>query len=590
MITKGNQRGGGLQLAAHLQNGFTNESVEIADLRGAVAPGLAGAFAEWYAQSKATKAEKYLYSLSVNPDAQQGGLTREQYFDFISRVEARLKLQSQPRAVVFHIKDGREHCHVVWSRIDTENMRAVPIAHDHQKLRRVAQAFAKEHGLELPAGMKKDGRKERFEEKKKTADLGEKQQEERSGLTKAEHIAAITQAWQSTKTGEELIRALAAKDYYIARGDKRGYVVVDLAGEIHSLSRHIKGAKATDLKARLSAVPPNELPSVNKAVDYAREMREYRRRTQTAENAPTPQGPTPDERRAQLRARQQLDRGPLAKRIEDMKLRHAREAGKLVIEQATANAAIGRRRVEFASKGLPSLFMKLYGMNKIAEIAYTYIDKDRLRQQNTEIAALQKTHKAERVEANRALAALQRVQKRERKSLETTLSREEFQRIAAPGRGRATDGKGKTKPPERENHAHEPQQALRETFNTLSSLVPAKPTQQGRKRPSLKEFFNRAAGDLDATMRPRDDAKAPNRDEIVVEPTNDGPSLRDAFEAAAKGRSEPEPDKTAPDRPTGGLADDFNRAAAARERDGNGLEKTFEKRYRTLPADRSVRR
>ncbi len=62
MITRGNQRGGGLQLAAHLQNGFTNESVEIADLRGAVAPGLAGAFAEWFAQSKITKSKKYLYS------------------------------------------------------------------------------------------------------------------------------------------------------------------------------------------------------------------------------------------------------------------------------------------------------------------------------------------------------------------------------------------------------------------------------------------------------------------------------------------------------------------------------------------------
>ena len=37
MILKGNQRGGGQQLAAHLQNSFDNERVEVAEIRGSVA-------------------------------------------------------------------------------------------------------------------------------------------------------------------------------------------------------------------------------------------------------------------------------------------------------------------------------------------------------------------------------------------------------------------------------------------------------------------------------------------------------------------------------------------------------------------------
>src|SRR5271168_634122 len=66
MILKGNQRGGGQQLAAHLLNSFDNERVEIVDVRGAVAQDLSGAFAEWAAEARGTRCQKFLYSLSLN--------------------------------------------------------------------------------------------------------------------------------------------------------------------------------------------------------------------------------------------------------------------------------------------------------------------------------------------------------------------------------------------------------------------------------------------------------------------------------------------------------------------------------------------
>ena len=186
MILKGNQRGGGQQLAAHLMNSFDNERVEIAEVRGAVAQDLSGAFAEWAAEARGTKCPKFLYSLSLNPDQSQGHLTREQYLELLERTERSLKLVGQPRAVVFHEKrdkDGvlREHCHAVWSRIDTDKMKAVQIAHDRLKLRTVAREFARDHGLELPDGMKKDGRRDRFNDRAKQENLGERQQQERTG-------------------------------------------------------------------------------------------------------------------------------------------------------------------------------------------------------------------------------------------------------------------------------------------------------------------------------------------------------------------------------------------------------------------------
>jgi hypothetical protein len=155
MILKGNQRGNGQKLATQLLNADNNQRIEILELRGSVAQDLHGAFEEWSACAMGTQCRKYLYSLSINPDPRQDGLTRAQYSDLIERTGKELGLSDQPRAVVLHVQnDGRQHCHVVWSRIDTDNMKAVHIAYDRLKLRTIAQEFARHHGLTLPPGMR----------------------------------------------------------------------------------------------------------------------------------------------------------------------------------------------------------------------------------------------------------------------------------------------------------------------------------------------------------------------------------------------------------------------------------------------------
>jgi hypothetical protein len=127
-------------------------------VRGSIAQNLHGAFKEWYAQSKRTKCLKYLYSLSIIPHPAQGGISRAQYFDLIERIEEKLGLSAQPRAVVLHVhNDGREHWYIVWSRIDTNKNKAVNFSHDRQKLRRVAQEFACDYDITLPPGMQKHG-------------------------------------------------------------------------------------------------------------------------------------------------------------------------------------------------------------------------------------------------------------------------------------------------------------------------------------------------------------------------------------------------------------------------------------------------
>ena len=258
MIPKASQRGEGQDLATHLQNAFDNEYVEIADLRGAVARDLHGAFAEWEVCAHAmTGCRNYLYSLSVNPDPSQGQLTRAQYLDYIDRAEAKLNLSGQPRAIVFHIKEGREHCHVVWSRIDAEHSKAMHQAFDHQKLMMVTRQFARDHGLLLPDGMTQDAGRERG--KKRSLSLYEKHQQDATGLTKEERIGQVTEAWRRSDNARAFVKALEDLGYVLATG-KRPYVLVDLYGEMNALPKLIddRTVRTKDLRAFLERdFPPS---------------------------------------------------------------------------------------------------------------------------------------------------------------------------------------------------------------------------------------------------------------------------------------------------------------------------------------------
>ncbi|SCX54398.1 hypothetical protein SAMN05720354_11439 [Nitrosospira sp. Nsp1] len=52
----------------------------------------------------------------------------ETFEQAIERAEEKLGLNGQPRAIVFHEKNGRRHCHAVWSRIKMDEMKAVQLS------------------------------------------------------------------------------------------------------------------------------------------------------------------------------------------------------------------------------------------------------------------------------------------------------------------------------------------------------------------------------------------------------------------------------------------------------------------------------
>src|SRR5690606_12238890 len=76
------------------------------------------------------------------------------------------------------------------------------------------------------------------------------QQAKRAGLDPRELKAVLAQCWKASDNKASFERALRERGFWLAKGDRRGFVAVDYRGEVYSLSRYA-GVKTKDLEARL---------------------------------------------------------------------------------------------------------------------------------------------------------------------------------------------------------------------------------------------------------------------------------------------------------------------------------------------------
>lgn len=256
MILKGNQRGGGRQMAAHLLNGMQNEHVTVHQVRGFLATNVRGALEEAYALARGTQCQKYLYSLSLNPPKDQS-VPIEAFEKALKTIEEKLGLTDQPRVIVFHEKEGRRHAHCVWSRIKVDEMKAVNIAYDRTKLQAIARQLFIEHGWTLPKGLMDKAHRNPL-----TYTREEWQQAARTGRSAAAIKACLQECWAAADSAKAFGAVLQERGFLLAKGDRRGFVAVDVYGEVFSLTRQL-GLKGKDLEKRLGK--PEALPSVDQA-------------------------------------------------------------------------------------------------------------------------------------------------------------------------------------------------------------------------------------------------------------------------------------------------------------------------------------
>lgn len=256
MILKGSQRGGGKQLAAHLLKATENEHVEVHELRGFSSDDLGGAFHEAYAVSRGTRAKQFLFSLSLNPPPQEH-VPIETFEAAIEAIEHKLGLQGQPRAIVFHEKEGRRHAHVVWSRIDTDKMKAINLPHYKLKLRDVSRQLYLERGWQMPRGLINS--KERDP---RNFTREEWEQAKRAKQDPKMLKSLFQECWASSDSAKAFAQALEVRGYTLARGDRRSHVAVDFRGEVYAVAKWV-GIKTKDVRTRLGN--SDSLPSIEQA-------------------------------------------------------------------------------------------------------------------------------------------------------------------------------------------------------------------------------------------------------------------------------------------------------------------------------------
>lgn len=406
MITFGSQRGNGSDLAIHLANAEDNEYVEIAEMRGAIADDLPGAFAEMEAKARAfTKAEKWLYSLSINPDPAQGRLTRAQYLDFIERAETSLGLIGHDRAIVFHIKEDktgylREHCHAVWSRTDEQNSRAVNIPWDKFKLMAVTREFAHAHGLTLPEGY------ETGRAKDQQLSLYEKMQEQQNGITKEQRKELITDLWRTSDSAQAFVAALEDNGYMLATG-KRPYVLVDTFGNMNSLPKLIddKQVRTRDVKAFLEADFPTEsLSTVDEAKEIAARHNEEREHLAASEELAEQREllkQSQDERAAKLQADIQARKQRLEHQAEALSQRHRDVLSAHNLKCASQDLEVCFNRETRRPKGLAAFLSKVSGMDALRRELHSFQDRRRRAEQDRQRQELEGQHQEERLEQQR---------------------------------------------------------------------------------------------------------------------------------------------------------------------------------------------
>ncbi|WP_024514747.1 AAA family ATPase [Bradyrhizobium sp. Tv2a-2] len=263
MIIKGRSRAGPDELAVHLMRVDTNEVMEVIEIRGTVASDLKGAFREMSAVAAGTRCKRNLYHASINVRVEER-LELEQWMYSIDSLEKRLQLLGQPRAIVMHKKHGREHLHIVWSRIDASKMCAIPDSHNYRAHEEASRELERVFGHQYTQGahVERDG----LARPKRTHSHAEQQQRDRTkGNEIASIVSEVTSLWRSTDNGMSFQAALQEKGYVLARGDRRDYVIVDRQGGIHSLARRIEGVRVAQLHARLQDLDVQSLPSAKEA-------------------------------------------------------------------------------------------------------------------------------------------------------------------------------------------------------------------------------------------------------------------------------------------------------------------------------------
>jgi hypothetical protein len=256
MIAKGTPHDSGVRLARYLTTGKEGETAALWELSGFASTDIIEAFRSVHVMAAATQCLQPFFHVQVrNPDTEC--LTRDQWLIVADRIERILGLAGQPRALVFHAdrQTGNEHMHLAFSRIDHETLTARKLPFFKRRLHTVSRELENELGL-TPV------RADRASVIKYAPRRPQEEQARRLGVDIRDVLETIRECFDRSDCGRSFVAALAYNGLGLAQGERRDFVVVDHAGGIHALGKRILGLSAAQIRARLSDLTRESLPTV----------------------------------------------------------------------------------------------------------------------------------------------------------------------------------------------------------------------------------------------------------------------------------------------------------------------------------------
>ncbi len=253
--------------AKHLQS-EENDNVRVVKSYGLRSDSIEAMLEEMMDLAQGTKCENPFYQMNINP-APGERLTGEDWERAREIAEKKHGFEGQPYFMVMHVKYGREHPHFIYSRIDIENMRAIPDSLDAKKNHAIAREIEREFGLEKTIGPydREAGAPRPPRAPKKYEMYRDKQ----NGLDTRDIQAEVTELFQQSHDGMEFRAVLEEHGYRLATG-RRGLLILDSAGKEHSLARRC-GVPMNEVLSFMRDVDLKTVPTVEQAREQFQERK-----------------------------------------------------------------------------------------------------------------------------------------------------------------------------------------------------------------------------------------------------------------------------------------------------------------------------
>jgi len=255
MICKGNTHKNGAKLARYITTAKDGERAELWQLAGFAAGDIREAFRSVHVIAEATRCQQPFFHVQVRNPADEE-LSRDEWRRVADRIESKLGLTGQPRAIAFHIDEqtGHEHMHAAWSRIDGETMTARPLPFFKERLKEVARELEKELDLTRV--------KNERDSPVRAPSRDEFEQARRLGVDIQAIREVIRECWDHSDNGHSFRAALAERGLMLTQGDRRDFVVLDPEGGLHALGKRVLGVSAAQTRDRFSDLDRGHLPTV----------------------------------------------------------------------------------------------------------------------------------------------------------------------------------------------------------------------------------------------------------------------------------------------------------------------------------------